>query len=67
MSGSSRSRRLTTMTPRIGTHTSHARSVAFSPDGKQVVSGEPDHSVRLYTRTRVMGLALGSLNGRDPW
>jgi WD40 repeat protein len=27
-------------------------SVSFSPDGKQIVSGERDHSVRLYTRRR---------------
>jgi WD40 repeat protein len=41
---------------RIGTHTSPVLSVAFSSDGKQIVSGERerDHSVRLYTRRRVL-------------
>jgi WD40 repeat protein len=29
-------------------------SIAFSPDGKQIVSGERDHSVRLYTRRRAL-------------
>ncbi len=38
----------------IGTHTSPVLSIAFSPDGKQIVSGERDHSVRLYTRHRML-------------
>ena len=40
---------------RIGTHASPIYSVAFSPDGRQLASGEHDHSVRRYTRHRRLG------------
>ena len=39
---------------RIGTHTSPVYAIAFSPDGKQLISGEHDRSVRLYTRHRTL-------------
>jgi WD40 repeat protein len=44
---------------RIGTHASPVYAVAFSPDGNRIISGEHDHSVRVYTRRReVWGIAL---------
>jgi WD40 repeat protein len=43
------SRRLVT---RVGLHTAPMLAVAFSPDGKQLLSGGQDRSVRLYTRRR---------------
>jgi WD40 repeat protein len=38
----------------IGTHTSPVYAIAFSPDGKRLISGEHDRSVRLYTRHRTL-------------
>jgi WD40 repeat protein len=38
----------------IGTHTSPVYALAFAPDGRRLVSGEHDHSVRLYTRRRML-------------
>jgi WD40 repeat protein len=38
----------------IGTHTKPVLSVAYSPDGKRIVSGEHDASVRLYTRHHLL-------------
>jgi eukaryotic-like serine/threonine-protein kinase len=35
-------------------HTAPVYAVAFSPDGRQLLSGEHDHSVRLYTRRRTL-------------
>jgi WD40 repeat protein len=29
-------------------HTSHVRSVAFSPDGKRIVSGSADRAVKVW-------------------
>ena len=39
---------------RIGTHTSPVYAVAFSSDGRRLISGEHDHSVRLYIRHRTL-------------
>lgn len=36
----------------IGTHTKPVLSVAYAADGKRIVSGEHDYSVRLYMRRR---------------
>ena len=38
----------------IGTHTSPIYGLAFSPDSTRLISGEHDHSVRLYTRHRTI-------------
>jgi WD40 repeat protein len=38
----------------IGTHTSPIYALAFSPDGKRLVTGEHDRSVRQYTRSRTL-------------
>jgi WD40 repeat protein len=37
-----------------GTHASPVYSIDFSPDGRRLVSGEHDHSVRVYTRQRTL-------------
>ncbi|MGH9802456.1 MAG: hypothetical protein ACRD82_18985 [Blastocatellia bacterium] len=39
-------------------------AVAFSPDDKQLVSGEYDNSVRIYTRRRRLAVELISLSKR---
>ena len=46
--------RMDNMITRIGTRTAPVLSVAFSPDGKQLASGEQDKSVRVYTRRRTL-------------
>jgi WD40 repeat protein len=38
----------------IGTHASPVYSVAFSSDGRRLVSGEHDRSVRIYTCRRTL-------------
>jgi WD40 repeat protein len=44
-------------------HSSYVNSVAFSPDGKQVVSGSSDNTVRLWDA--VTGAALQTLKGHS--
>lgn len=44
-------------------HSSSVSSVTFSPDGKQVVSGSYDNTVRLWDA--VMGAALQTLEGHS--
>ena len=44
-------------------HSSSVRSVAFSPDGKQVVSGSDDETVRLWDA--MTGSALQTLKGHS--
>ncbi|MCA1629880.1 MAG: WD40 domain-containing protein [Acidobacteria bacterium] len=39
---------------RVGTHNAPVRSVAFSPDGRRIVTGGADKSVRVYTRRRTL-------------
>ena len=39
---------------RIGTHASPVYAIAFSRDGRRLVSGEHDHSVRVYSRRRML-------------
>lgn len=39
---------------RIGTHATPVYAIAFSPDGRQIASGEHDRSVRLYSRLRTL-------------
>ncbi|OBT67626.1 hypothetical protein VE03_03802 [Pseudogymnoascus sp. 23342-1-I1] len=46
-------------------HSSWVTSVAFSPDGKQVVSGSDDKTVRLWDATT--GAALQTLKGHSEW
>ena len=46
-------------------HSSLAESVAFSPDGKQVVSGSDDSTVRLWDAAT--GAALQTLEGHLSW
>jgi WD40 repeat protein len=44
-------------------HSDSVNSVAFSPDGKQVVSGSNDHTVQLWDA--VTGVALQTLKGHS--
>jgi WD40 repeat protein len=46
-------------------HSDSVSSVAFSPDGKQVVSGSHDKTVRLWDA--VTGAALQTLEGHSDW
>jgi WD40 repeat protein len=46
-------------------HSDWVSSVAFSPDGKQVVSGSRDNTVRLWDATT--GAALQTLEGHSDW
>jgi WD40 repeat protein len=46
-------------------HSHHIYSVAFSPDGKQVVSGSADKTVRLWDT--VTGAVLRTLKGHSDW
>jgi WD40 repeat protein len=46
---------------RVEGHSEYVRSVAFSPDGKRVVSGLDDNTVRLWDT--VMGALLQVLEG----
>jgi WD40 repeat protein len=46
-------------------HTDSLESVAFSPDGKQVVSGSGDRTVRLWDTAT--GAALQTLQGHNSW
>ncbi|KAK6967090.1 WD40 repeat-like protein [Favolaschia claudopus] len=47
-------------------HSEYVTSVAFSPDGKQIVSGSDDNTVRVWDA--VTGVAIGSpLEGHSHW
>jgi WD40 repeat protein len=46
-------------------HSDWVKSVAFSPDGKQVVSGSDDRTVRLWDAAT--GAALQTLEGHSDW
>jgi len=46
-------------------HTENVTSVAFSPDGKQVVSGSGDQTVRLWDAAT--GALLQTLEGHTDW
>jgi WD40 repeat protein len=46
-------------------HSTWVRSVALSPDGKQVLSGSADHTVRLWDV--VTGAALQTLEDHSSW
>jgi len=46
-------------------HTGWVTSVAFSPDGKQVVSGSYDQTVRLWDAAT--GAPLQTLEGHTDW
>jgi len=45
-------------------HTSNVYSVAFSPDGNQIVSGSKDHSVQVWAK---FGLYASWVMDRDGW
>ncbi|KAG5727729.1 hypothetical protein E4T56_gene20735 [Termitomyces sp. T112] len=46
-------------------HTESVKSVAFSPDGKSIVSGSDDQSVRVWDASS--GAQLQELNGHTSW